>query len=1488
MSQEKRPAPASAGQGENIFSLYGYQPQFSANTLVTDQQLKAGLSAQEKTLYKEKAENLYFAPSVQAVGQPGQTSVSVHKVLKTENSGTDSSFHSTSVLSTPLLQPHTHPVHLLQHHQDPSGQAGGLMSKQPASSAYAHGLQSTGFSGSTPNPRSVTYHGVAAHPASAPAAQRAQGSDPGHLITASRLQTEQFRPPVTSALNQAGMSAPGSVPVTGQIIIQQGSSPSLAVDMSSLASLPSISRNLIQQGLLANPIYSQGSVSSVGPRPHIQTSSLTKPSSLPSTSVQNFPQAGSVMSSSSQMQASLPGQLYLEGGKRKTDSSGNDEVALQNVSKQSRTAWDMGRSGGEVPVPPTTTRIVTHSVPHTSGNTNLGGLSGVGTGASGFMDTFHSFVQNSSHSAGSQQKSYEDHVAKYTTQGSESSAFSNREVLFQSNMSHSKAGNGSGVTKEHQLAEGQLKEPAQPPSQSFVEKMHATIFSLSEEMSSSAPGTGGQQPSLVMSGGSLASILKKVGRLDSSQDTGTDSHLQNASSSSSKAADCPPSVTSSAPTQGNRPSSGAPGTGSKESSLSPPRHSPLQDGSVKSEPTEEVSRSDSAMEEDLPQVSDGSTSSASESESETSTNKKKRTKCMGASTASKKMKIEQGKSKSTPLTSSNPCVSAKRSKSQGKNTRQTTKATGPSSPFNKPLVKVSLATLKRTGAPFLQHGPCTNLPYKVSKCSECRIAFNQGNSDMPSIFCRFYAFRRLKYHPIKGTIMKAGFSELSDADPDHIEPWLPRFPIEDPQLDRVMAKFILNKVGDKFCELVQQEKEAKGMPGAEATVVWKRAVTGVREMCDVCETTIFNMHWVCSKCGYVVCVDCYKAKVRISDGDSKDEAPSRKWQICTSSRYPHDASKLMLTQIIPSDALWELGRMIHDIRRKWSIPSTCPCGQGAADPLSPVKDDQCKSTAKKLLNGSGQDGNGGGKSKATATSLQLKKDLEAGGDSKSSSVQQDIKKEGKNGTGVKEEGGSGVGQKLGGCTSLRELLTKTAGKGRVGVAAAADKKAKARPTAGSSLNDIIQSVVEKSCRDLDAPTTTFKFLHYIPRLGQWTRELPIVAHSLTETSVLYPDVPHSWLCDGRLLRLHDPHHKGNLQIFQEQWKRGQPVMVSSVHKLVNSEQWKPEAFSKQFGDKTNDLVNCHNGDIIADHPMRDFWDGFECIENRLVDSKGRDLMLKLKDWPPGDDFAELLPSLFDDLMAALPLPEYTRRDGKLNLASRLPDFLVRPDLGPKMYNAFGSARFPREGTTNLHLDISDAVNVLVYVGVPSDKPHGKKEHEEAAVKAIDEAGCDSITKRRIREVHELPGALWQIFDAHDADKIRDFLNKVAKERGEEIEPNHDAIHDQSWYLNEELRDRLLKEYGVHGYTIVQCLGDSIFIPAGAPHQVRNLHSCIKVAEDFVSPEHLNHCFRMTQEFRQLSDTHSNHEDKLQVKNIIYHAVKDSIAVLRELEPEDEN
>ncbi len=54
--------------------------------------------------------------------------------------------------------------------------------------------------------------------------------------------------------------------------------------------------------------------------------------------------------------------------------------------------------------------------------------------------------------------------------------------------------------------------------------------------------------------------------------------------------------------------------------------------------------------------------------------------------------------------------------------------------------------------------------------------------------------------------------------------------------------------------------------------------------------------------------------------------------------------------------------------------------------------------------------------------------------------------------------------------------------------------------------------------------------------------------------------------------------------------------------------------------------------------------------------------------------------------------------------------------------------------------------------------------------------------------------------------IRSPLFKVAVENGKKLDPHDDPIHDQSTYLDSRLRQRLYTEYGVHGYTIIQCAG----------------------------------------------------------------------------------
>ncbi|CAG8834776.1 19145_t:CDS:2, partial [Racocetra persica] len=217
---------------------------------------------------------------------------------------------------------------------------------------------------------------------------------------------------------------------------------------------------------------------------------------------------------------------------------------------------------------------------------------------------------------------------------------------------------------------------------------------------------------------------------------------------------------------------------------------------------------------------------------------------------------------------------------------------------------------------------------------------------------------------------------------------------------------------------------------------------------------------------------------------------------------------------------------------------------------------------------------------------------------------------------------------------------------------------------------------------------------------------------------------------------------------------------------LTNKLWTPEYFKTKYGEIQCECVDCRSG-LTHAMDVQKFFDGFEDISARFS-YRGKYPCLKLKDWPSTDDFADVFPDHFQDFMNALPFKEYTTRQGVLNLATRLPTDINRPDLGPKMYNAYGSEDADGgNGTTNLHLDMTDAVNMMAY--------------------------APNVENRLENEQLKPSAAVWDIYHISDLPRIRRFLRKIANERGLLIDS---PIHDQCFYLDSTLRSRLLQEEGV--------------------------------------------------------------------------------------------
>ena len=319
--------------------------------------------------------------------------------------------------------------------------------------------------------------------------------------------------------------------------------------------------------------------------------------------------------------------------------------------------------------------------------------------------------------------------------------------------------------------------------------------------------------------------------------------------------------------------------------------------------------------------------------------------------------------------------------------------------------------------------------------------------------------------------------------------------------------------------------------------------------------------------------------------------------------------------------------------------------------------------------------------------------------------------------------------------------------------------------------------------------------------------------------------------------------------FQKHWKRGNPFVVPNVRgkMLWTPHLMKRAATEKRKGEYTTDVIDC-SGHQVIEVSIEAFFNGYTG-ETQFEGNP----MYKLKDWPTEEAFKDKLKRLFFDFVDMLPLKEYTHPTaGPLNLASKVPDAVTyKPDMGPKCYIAYGRKEEEKapgdllqmdgDSVTKLHLDVADAINVMVHSS----------------------SSCE--------------GALWHIFRREDTSKLKAFLfrhktrfvhNQSNKDMDNITHHTVDPIFDQIFYLSSRALELLKEEEGVVPWTTTQKRNEAVLVPAGCAHQIRNLGSSIKVAMDFISPESLPEVLSLAEAHRKLPNSHFARYDKVMARLMV--------------------
>ena len=119
------------------------------------------------------------------------------------------------------------------------------------------------------------------------------------------------------------------------------------------------------------------------------------------------------------------------------------------------------------------------------------------------------------------------------------------------------------------------------------------------------------------------------------------------------------------------------------------------------------------------------------------------------------------------------------------------------------------------------------------------------------------------------------------------------------------------------------------------------------------------------------------------------------------------------------------------------------------------------------------------------------------------------------------------------------------------------------------MSDIIDACVEDSMEDTEnRENNGIKLTHFVRTTDleedkhyKWRHGFAPKkrSYTLVETKSQYSNVPHSWLANGCVLRMEGNNilteSSAEVELFQDIWSRGQPVVVANATQALNVSKW---------------------------------------------------------------------------------------------------------------------------------------------------------------------------------------------------------------------------------------------------------------------------------------------------------------------------------------------